>query len=128
MCTGGPKQQKFSALEDFDPRPLLCRGTITFLVPGLLQKVGGMGLHISLLLDPSTRHWSSNVTAETSFNKHDVTWLLKQTVQEFKNSFRVTTEKVRDIERLTREQKNSTMWCDVPRHHLTASVLGEVMH
>ena len=124
---GRTKTRKFSALEDFDPRPLRYWGTATSLVPDLLEKVRGKGLCISLLLDPSTRHWSSNITAETSFSMPDVT-RLKQTVQEFKNSLRVTTEKVREIERLTREQRNSTLWFDVRRHRLTASVFGEVMH
>lgn len=40
----------------------------------------------------------------------------------------MTPDKAREIERLTREQRNSSLWFKVRRHRLTASVFGEVMH
>ena len=53
-----------------------------------------------------TRHWRSGAPTEASFSIPDVN-KLKQTVQEFKSSLRVTPEKVGEIERLTREQRNA---------------------
>jgi len=123
---GCTKRRKFSTLEDFDPRPPQYLGTATSLMPNLLDKVRGKGLCISLLLDPSTRHWKGSAPTEASFSMPDITQL-QQTVQEFKNSLRVIPERVREIERLTREQRNSPMWFDVRRHRLTASIFGEVM-
>ena len=84
---GRPKTRKFSALEDFEPRPLCYQGMATSLVPDMLEKVCGKGLCISLLLDPGTHHWSSNIPTETSFNMPDAT-RLKQTVQELKKQFK----------------------------------------
>ena len=95
-------------------------------MPNLLNKVRGKGLCISLLLDPSTRHCRSSAPAEAAFSMPDITQL-QQTIQEFKNSLRVTPERGREIERLTREQRNSPMWFDVRCHRLTASMFGEVM-
>ena len=123
---GRTKKRKFSSLEDFDPRPPQYQGTARSLMPNLLNKVRGKGLCISLLLDPSTRHWRSSAPTEASFSMPDITQL-QQTIQEFKNSLRVTPERGREIERLTREQRNSPMWFDVRRHRLTASMFGEVM-
>ena len=80
---GRTKTRKLSALGDFAHRPVRHRGTATSLVPDLLEKVSGKELCISLLLDPSTYHWSSNIPAETSFSMPDATQL-KQTMQELK--------------------------------------------
>ena len=90
---GRTKKRKFSALEDFDPRPPRYQGTARSLMPNLLNKVRGKGLCISLLLDPSTRHWRSSAPTEASFSMPDITQL-----QEFKNSLRVTPERGREIE------------------------------
>ena len=123
---GHTKKRKFSSLEDFDPRPPQYQGTARSLMPNLFNKVRGKGLCISLLLDPSTRRWRSSAPTEASFSIPDMTQL-KQTIQEFKNSFRVTPETGHEIEQLTREQRNSPMWFDVHHHRLTASMFGEVM-
>lgn len=94
---GRTKKRKFSSLEDFDPRPPWYQGTARSLMPNLLNKVRGKGLCISLLLDPSTRHWRSSAPTEASFSMPDITQL-QETIQEFKNSLRVTPERGRENE------------------------------
>ena len=51
---GRTKKRKFQLLEEFDPRPESCRGTVKDRLSTLLDKVCGKGLCISLLLDSST--------------------------------------------------------------------------
>ena len=125
MCLGGPKKRKFQSLEEFDPRPESCRGTVINLLPTLLDKVRGKGLCISLLLDSSAQCWSHEEEDSTTPFLPSVDQI-KKTVKEFKKCLAVTEKKAREIERDTREQRNSQLWFNVRRYRLTASYFGDV--
>ena len=124
---GRTKKRKFQLLEEFDPRPESDRGTVRDRLPDLLDKVRGKGLCISLLFDSSMQYWSretredSNKTPALPTIDH-----IKKTVEEFKKCLAVTEEKAREIERDTREQRNSQLWFNVRRYRLTASYFGDV--
>lgn len=90
---GKDRKYKVQALEDFDPRPVEMRNTVTDRVPQLLADVKGKGLCISLLLDPT-------VCVETSGPRCDV-WTLSITCNENRASYkgRVIQEEVRSVGR-----------------------------
>ena len=50
------QKRKMAPTEDFDPRPLDCRGNVKTLLPALLESVRNESLGISLLLDPKCCH------------------------------------------------------------------------
>lgn len=53
---------------------------------------------------------------------------IKSKVAAFKETLRVTPDKIREIERSTTEQSKSALWYSVRRYRLTASVFGRVLH
>ena len=123
---GHTKKRKLDSMEDFDPRPSQYRGTAPSQLSSLLDKVRGKGLCVSLLLDPSTCHWSDSQMKETSVSMPG-TAELQQSVEEFKKSLLLPAERRREIERQTRDQQNSSLWFEVRQYQLTASMLGEVL-
>ena len=50
------KKKKVSLIEEFDPRPVECRGTATSLLPSLLESIRGESLGVSVLFDPQYCH------------------------------------------------------------------------
>ena len=97
---GREHKQKVVAVEDFDPRPLKYRSTVKGRVPTLLDKIRGEGLCISLLLDPKVRHWDNSLTAtpSTSAPSSPEQSSLTDTITAFKDSLKLSEEKVREIE------------------------------
>lgn len=51
-----PVKKRVKHVEDFDPRPESFRGSASTRLPGLLQKLSGEQLCISLLFDPQYHH------------------------------------------------------------------------
>ena len=49
-------------------------------------------------------------------------------VARFKELLRVTPDKIREIDRNTREQHKSPLWFSARRFRLTASVFGRILH
>ena len=119
--------KKRRRLEDFDPRPLKYRGKANDQLTSFLEHVRGKGLGISLLKDESTRYWSSDrMTTST----HDLpsNLELKRSVEEFMKCLSVNEDKAREIERTTRQQRNSIEWFTVRRFRITSSTFGEIYH
>ena len=50
------RKRRISPTEDFDPRPVECRGNAKSLLPTLLESVRGESLGVSLLFDPQYCH------------------------------------------------------------------------
>ena len=122
---GKQKTRKYDLLENFDPRPTQYRGTAKDHLPALLDKVRGKGLCISLLFDESYQNSSiADLPADTTLPS---TESLKQTIEAFKSSLSLNEEKVRKIEHDTRQQKNSSLWFEMRRYRLTASLFGSVL-
>lgn len=94
------KKRRVSLTEDFDPRPVDCRGNATSLLPALLDSVCGESLGVSLLFDPQCCHQTIPVTRPGVPD----TSSLKETVSAFKESLKVSADKLREIEWNTREQ------------------------
>ena len=120
-----PVKKKIKQVENFDPRPESFRGTAKQGLPELLQKLKGEQLGVSLLLD-SQYQVEDVLDTPTSQNIPDVS-KLKETILSFKETLQITAEKAREIERDTREQRNSNLWFSVRRHRITSSLFGAVL-
>ena len=118
-------------LSDFDPRPNEHRGTAPALLQNFLASVKGRGLGVSLLLDKDTRVWTETSDEGASLDSSGYPSLpsqddLKERVSAFKECLRIKPEKIRQIERDTKDQSRSALWYAVRRYHITASVFGRV--
>lgn len=122
---GRERKRTVQPLEDFDPRPLEFRGTAYDHLPGLLKKIRGEHLCISLLFDEHYRHWDSTTPLTAGPTLPDIVGL-RQTVEVFKASLAMSDEAIRKVERDTKEQRNLTLWREVRRYRLTASLFGAV--
>ena len=122
-------KRKVVAVEDFDPRPQKYRGTANERVPILLDKIRGEGLCISLLLDPKVRHWDNSLTATPSISTASLPKQrsLTDTIAAFKDSLKLSEEKLREIEFNTRKQRQSNQWFEVRRYRLTSSLFGHIL-
>ena len=94
---GRTKKRKFQLLEEFDPRPESCQGTVKDRLPTLLDKVRGKGLCISLLLDSSMQFWSNEKREDSTTPTLPGVDQIKKTVEEFKKCLAVTEEKACEI-------------------------------
>ena len=118
-------------LSDFDPRPIEHRGTAPASLQNFLATVKGKGLGVSLLLDKDTRVWTETNEEGASVHSSESPSLpsrddLKERVPAFKECLHVTPEKIRQIERETKDQSRSAFWYSVRRYRITASVFGKV--
>lgn len=118
------KKRKVVSTEDFDPRPAEFRGKAPVLLQEFLEKVRGQSLGVSVMFDPQYRQ----ETIPTSGPDIPNTSALKETVRAFKESLCMPTEKLREIEQNTREQRDSPLWQEVRRYRITASRFGEIVH
>ena len=112
-------------MESFDPRPIKYRGTAKDHLPSLLEKVRGKSLCVSLLFDESCQNSvTEDSPVDTALPSIES---LKNMVQSFKASLSVTEDRIRKIERDTREQQNNSLWYEVRRNRLTASLFGTIL-
>lgn len=118
-----PVKRKIRSVEDFDPRPESFQNVRSRL-PDLLQKVKGEQLCISLLFDPQFQYEPSHQPSDQSVP--DVSQL-KEAITAFKRTLELTADKSREIERDTREQRNSPLWFAVRSHRITASFFGSIL-
>ena len=125
---GRTKKRNFQLLEEFDLRSESCRGAVKDRLSTVLDKVCGKGLCISLLLDSSTQFWSNEEQEDSTTPSLPGVVQIKKTVEEFMKCLAVTEEKAREIERDTREQRNSQLWFNARRYRLTASHFGDMYH
>lgn len=120
-----PDKKKIKHVEDFDPRPESFRGTASHGLPELLQKLKGEQLCVSLLFDSQFKS-EEVLSTPTSHRIPDLS-KLKDTILKFKETLQVTPERSREIERGTREQRNSQLWFSVRRYRITSSQFGAVL-
>ena len=118
------EKRKILRVEDFDPRPESFRGTASQGLPELLQKLKGEQLCVSLLFDSQ---YGSEVSSSPSSHSIPHVSSLKDTIKKFKDTLNVTSERSREIERGTREQRNSQLWFSVRRYRITSSLFGAVL-
>ena len=113
-------------ISDFDPRPSQFHGALRLRLPEFLEKVKGKGLGISLIADPSTQVWCDSTAHELTLGLPTKQQLI-ESVKAFIESLQVSDERIREIERSTREQHRTPLWFDVRRYRLTASLFGDVL-
>ena len=122
-----PMKQSFKLLEDFDPRPVECRGTASSRLPDLLEKIGEQQLCISLLFDEKCQHWDEESTllkpSEYSIPKLSA---LKETIAEFKESLQLNDDKIHEIEHNTRERLCPLCY-SARRYRITESMFGAIL-
>ena len=118
-------KRKTTRTEDFDPRPEEYRGIAKSLIPALLDSVRGESLGVSVLLDPRYCHNLPTPAVNPSIPD---TSQLKETVAAFKASLELSSDKIREIERNTRDQRHSDLWYSVRHYRITASRFGEILH
>ena len=116
-----PVKRKIKLLEDFDPRPPQFRGQIQSRMPAFLESVKGEQMSISFLLDSTLQQ---SRPSPTSINLDDQA--LATSIVAFKETLKVSRERIQDIERSTREQRQSSLWFSARRYRITSSVFGSV--
>ena len=124
---GKPVKRKIKHVEDFDPRPPEFRGSTMSRLPELVDKLRGEQLCISLLFDSQCRRVNLETSQQPSSHNIPDATDLKETIAAFKRSLEVSPERVREIERDTREQRISPLWFSVRRYRITASMFGAVL-
>ena len=90
-------------IEDYDPKPPECIGTVQTQLPELLKKIKGEELCISLLLDSSYQNELSCIGPPADYNLPSSSGLAI-TIGAFKNSINLSCSEARQIERNTCEQ------------------------
>lgn len=123
---GRERKRTVHFLEDFDPRPVEFRSTACDYLPGLLEKIHGVHLCISLLFDKHYCHWDSSMASSTDPTLPDVR-ALRKTVEAFKSSLTMSDDAIHKVERDTKNQSKSALWHEVRRYRITASVFGDVL-
>ena len=123
---GRVRKHHLNSIKDFDPRPPEFRGTLSARLPDFLMKVRGKALGISVLADSTSQIWSDDASRESNFNLPSKQQLLER-VASFIDTLAVSEEKIREIERGTRDQHRSPAWFNARRYRLTASMFGEVL-
>lgn len=128
---GRQTKHTYQSLVNFDPRPEEFRGTAKEQLKGFLANVKGRGLGVSVLFDSDCRVWNSDSISQiTPMNesrlpsKSDIT----KRVEAFKESLRLSPEKIRALERDTIDQSHSPQWYHARRYRLTASNFGRVFN
>ena len=112
------------SLSDFDPRPFEHRGTVPLLLKEFVTKVKGKGLGISVLFDKDVQVWTDPDQSDTVEvpSKSE----LIEKVSSFKQTLRLTSQQIRELERQTKDQHNSSVWFSARRFRLTASMFGRI--
>lgn len=95
------------------------------LLPGFLKSVQSESLGISILLDP--QHCHVPTPASGIPNLPSVSEI-KDTVTAFKETLKMLTAKLNEIENATRNQRYSELWHSVRCYRITASRFGNILH
>ena len=120
----GPLRTKtMESTEDFDPRPLECRGQAVTNLATFMKKVKGRNLGVLLLLDPSTLVWTEKTSEAPTIIS---TEQLRRSVAAFKESLKLPTSELRRIEQDTRDQSRSSLWFSQRKYRITSSFFGEI--
>ena len=126
---GRTRKHTLKPLSDFDPRPVEHQGTAPDQLKDFLTAVKGKGLGVSSLFDKDMRVWTddeiSAVGASDQPRLPSRDELIER-VTAFKECLRLTPEKIREIERETIDQSQSSLWYTARRYRLTASSFGKV--
>jgi hypothetical protein len=95
-------------------------------LPALIDKVRGKGLGISYLFDTSTCYWDTEKLPE-SYSLPTVPEL-QEKVKLFKNTLKLSSEEIREMERNTKDQHLCEQWYFARRYRITASNFGSIYH
>jgi len=123
---GRQRKHQWRPIKDFDPRPPEYRGNAQHLMKDFLVSVKGKGLGVSVLFDKNLRSRPTDSSSGASTCIPSRAEIVDK-VTAFKESLSVTEERIREIERNTREHQ-SPPWYSVGRFRLTASTFGRILH
>ena len=105
-------KHNLQSLSDYDPRPTEYHNTAQDQLKHFLSKVKGKGLGVSVLFDPDSRVWEPTdldkmepVSQSQLPSKED----LVKRVEAFKESLKLSPEKIRALERDTTDQSQSAL-------------------
>ena len=125
---GRTVKHDLKSLNEYDPRPMEYRGKAQGRLPGFLSKVKGKGLGVSVLFDPEGRVWKLDDEAKATLSDLPSKDVLVKRVAAFKESLKLTPERIRAMERSTVDQSQSPIWYSARRYRLTASTFGRIFH
>ena len=120
-------KRKIKLVEDYDPRPPQFQGTAS----DRLDEIRGEQLCVSLLFDKKCCHWNEvndqhNVDQPSAHNvpAHDI---LQTTMTAFKEMLCISEAEAKEIEQVTRDQRQCSLWFSARRNKITASNFGRVL-
>lgn len=126
---GRERKHHWKSIKDFDPRLIEQRGTAPQLMQDFLKSVKGKGLGVSVLFDKDLRFTPSETSSSTpELPSTESKQAIVEKVASFKQSLHVTQDKIREVERNTRDQALSPLWYSARRFRLTASAFGRILH
>ena len=127
---GRERKRSMEPIEDFDPRPPESIGTVIGRLTDLLAKVQGKGFGVSSLLYPKMCVWNEGSTSSCAVSDGPPCLPFQEElicrVSALKDSLKLSTQKICDIERKTKDQDQSPLWHSRRRFWLTASYFGEI--
>ena len=126
---GRTRKHTLKPLSDFDPRPVEHRGTAPDQLKNFITAAKGKGRGVSSLFDKDMRVWTDDeVSAVGASDQPHLPSRdeLIERVTAFKESLRLTPKKIREIERETVDQTQSSLWYTARRYQLTASSFGSL--
>ena len=118
-----PHKKKVRQVENFDLWPDCFRGMASKAIPLLLQKLKGEQLCVSLLFD--SQFQSDDLHSDDINIPGPST--LEDTITQFKETLKITSNRSREIERDTRDQRKSDLWFSVRRYRIMSSLFGAVL-
>jgi len=126
---GRQRKHQLEPINDFDPRPEEYKNTASQKLQGFLEAMKGKDLGVSVLFDESLRIWEKDAETQEpdKFDLPSNSELIER-VQKFKSTLAVTPERIRQIEKDTIDQHQSSLWYAVRQYRLTASTFGKIYH
>ena len=104
---GRTRKRTVRMIEDFDPRPDEYKEQpVTTCLHFCTRFTGKDFVCISLLLDPRCRHWTEESVSSTATSEKPPICSLKATILAFKESLKLSQEKIREIECDTKDQQH----------------------
>lgn len=124
---GRTVKHELKTICSYDPRPAEYRGNSSARLGPYLEKVRSVDIGMSVLLDESMQVWSEQShTVDSSTLTLPSKSELEDRAKAFISSLHLSPDKIREIERNTTLQSQSSSWFTARKYRLTASVFGEV--
>ena len=123
------RKHELEPINDFDPRPHEYKGTVSQKLQCFLEAMKGKDLGVSVMFDENLQIWEEDAEAPEpdKFDLPSNSDLIER-VKKFKSTLTVTPERIRQIEKETIDQDQSSLWYAVRRYRLAASTFGRIYY